>query len=69
MAPGYFFYWTPTSLRPLKDAAGAVAFITAAGKLQGAGKDLLPALKKLKLSDDKGVREAADEAVRMIEAP
>lgn len=45
----------------------AIPFIKAVGRFKGVSKELLPALKKLKLSSMAAVRDAATEAVEAIE--
>lgn len=52
----------------IADNEGAVPFIIAAGKLGSASKELLPTLKRLKLSGSMAVRDAATGAVAAIEA-
>ena len=53
----------------ISDKAGAEYFIELAGKYGALSKDMLPALKKLKLSKEMTIRDAATKAVELIEAP
>ena len=59
----------PVIKAQIQDDANAVPFIKAAGDYGALSKDMLPSLKKLKLSKITAVREAATGAVESIEKP